>query len=240
MKLTSATLAKKARKARKVLTEFYLKDGKKLRIDVLIWGDATYATEKGYHGNVVYIPLIVSAEGKPCRVYPWKKGLPTLEDLDNFYERWKDSLSNEKEKRRLKELAKTLRELAEEKTCFDSREAHVVYKLLQISRKEPMFTISTLRDVKRLSAKMRPALVIEFGGYRFIRAIEGFEYGTLVFNLWKSMKKANDRIEQYISDVKYDLAKFVKLTNKDLSEEFPKIRLDDVADEVQELVSKLD
>jgi hypothetical protein len=233
-------LVKRARKARKVLTEFDLKDGKKLRIDVLIWGDAAYASEMGYRGNAVYIPLLVNAEGKPRRVYPWKRGVPTLVDLDNFYESWKDSLSDEREKRRLKEVAKTLRELAEEKVCLDSREAHVVYKLLQISRKEPVFTISRLREVKQLSAKMRPALVIEFGGYKFTQPVEEFEYGTLLFNLLKSMKKANDAISQYISEVQHDLTIFVKMTNRGHSEEFPKIRLDDIADEIQKLISKLD
>lgn len=233
-------MAKKARKARKTLTEFNLKDGEKLRIDVLIWGDTTYAKEMRYQGNVVYIPVLVSKDGRPKHVYPWRKGLPTLKDLDNFYDRWKDLISSEKEKRRLREVAMTLRELAEEKTCLSSRDAHVVYKLLQISRKEPIFTINKLRDVKRLSAKIRPALVIEFGGYRFTRTIEEYEYGTILFNLLKSMNKANDRIEQYISDVKHDLALFVKMTEKGRAGEFPRIRLDDIADELQELVSKLD
>jgi len=236
MNLGFATLAKKSKRARKVLTEFDLWNGKKLRIDVLIWGDPTYASEMGYRGNVVYIPILVNAKGESRRIYPWKKGVPTLKDLDNFYERWKDSLLSEKDKRRLKELAKTLRELAEEKTYFDSRQAHVVYKLLQISRKEPVFTLSKLYDVERLSAKMRPAIVIEFGGYKYIRTIEEFEYGTLLFSLLKSMKKANERIEEYISDFKND----VKMTATGPSQEFPRIRLDYIADEIQKLVSRLD
>ena len=231
---------RRARKARKVLTEFDLKYGKKLRIDVLIWGDATYASEMGYHGNVVYIPILVSRKGEPKRIYPWKKGLPTLEDLDNFYKRWRKQLLNEREKRRLRELASMLQELAEEKTYFNSRQAHVVYKLLQISRKEPIFTISEIHEVEKLSAKIRPAVVIEFGGYKFTRAIEEFEYGTLVFNLLKSMRKLNERIEQYVSEMKHDLSILVEQTDKGLPEEFPKIRLDDLADEIQKLVSKLD
>lgn len=231
---------KRARKARTVLTEFDLKHGKKLRIDVLIWGNVTYASEQGYRGNVVYLPLLVSTDGKPRRIYPWKKGLPTLLDLDDFYERWKDSLLNERERQRLREVAKTLRELAEEKVSFDSREAHVIYKLLQTSRKEPIFTISRLREVKQLSAKMRPALVIEFGGYKFIQPVEEFEYGTLLFDLLKSMKKVNKAINEYISEVQHDLAIFVKMTNRGHSKEFPKIRLDDIADETQKLISKLD
>lgn len=240
MKLAPTVLARTARKARKTLTEFNLKNGKKLRIDVLIWGDTTYAKEMGYKGNLIYIPVLVNKDGRrPKHIYPWRKGLPTLKDLDNFYERWKNLLSSEKEKRHLREVTMTLRELAEEKTCLSSRDAHVVYKLLQISRKEPVFTINKLHDVKRLSAKMWPALVIEFGGYRFTRTIEEYEYGTILFNLLKSMNKVNDRIERYISDVKHDLALFVKMTEKGRAEEFPRIRLDDIADELQEVVSKL-
>jgi hypothetical protein len=53
------------------------------------------------------------------------------------------------------------------------------------------------------------------------------------------MNKVNDRIERYISDVKHDLALFVKMTEKGRAEEFPRIRLDDIADELQEVVSKL-
>lgn len=232
-------MAKKARKARKTLTEFSLKDGGKLRIDVLIWGDTKYAEEMGYHGNVVYIPILVSKDGISKRVYPWKRGLPTLKDLDKFYERWKDLLLREREKRRLRDVAATLRELAEEKTCLISRDAHVVYKLLQISRKEPIFTINRLSNIKRLSARMKVALVIEFRGYRYTRIINAYEYGSMLFNLLKSMNKANERIEQYILDVKHDLSLFVKMTKRGQAEEFPKVRLDALADEIQELVSKI-
>jgi len=232
-------LAKKAIKARKILTEFHLKDGKKLRIDVMIWGDVTYAQKMGYYGNIVYIPILVSKDGRSRRIYPRRKGLPKLTDLDNFYERWKDSLSSEKEKSRLREVATTLRELAEEKTYLNSRDAHVVYKLLEISRKEPIFTVNKLHDIERLSARMWPALFIEFDGYGYTRAIKEYEYGTLLFEVLKSMNKANDKIEHYISDVKHDLALFVKMNKKDRAEEFPRIRLETIADEVQELVTKL-
>lgn len=232
-------LAKKAIKARKILTEFSLKNGKKLRIDVMIWGNATYAQKMGYHGNIVYIPILVSKDGRSRRVYQWRKGLPTLTDLDNFYERWKDSLSSEKEKRHLREVATTLRELAEENTYLNSRDAHVVYKLLEISRKEPIFTVSKLRDAERLSARMWPALFIEFDGYVYTRAIKEYEYGTLLFEVLTSMKKANDEIEHYISNVKHDLALFVKMNKEGRAEEFPRIRLEAIANEIQELVTKL-
>lgn len=227
-----------ARKARKVLTEFSLEDGKKLRIDVLIWGDETYAKEMKYHGNVVYIPLLVNKNGKAKRVYPWEKGLPTLDDLDDFYKHWAGLLSDKREKRRLKELAITLRELADESTFFNTRQAHVVYKLLQIARREPRFTITKLGDIDKLSAKMRPALVIEFCGYKFIKPVEEFEYDTPIYNLLKSMENVNERIEEYVSNMKDDLARLVRRTDKDSSDEFPKISLDIIADEVEKWVSK--
>jgi hypothetical protein len=232
-------MAKKAIRARKILTEFNLKDGKKLRIDVMIWGDATYAQKMGYYGNIVYIPILVSKDGISRCVYSGRTGLPKLTDLDNFYERWKDLLSSEKEKRRLREVAITLRELAEEMTYLNSRDAHVVYKLLEISRKEPIFKVNKLRDTERLSARMWPALFIEFDGYRYTRAIKEYEYGTLLFKVLKSMNRANDKIEHYISAVKHDLVLFVKMNKKGRLKESPRIRLEAIADEIQELVTKL-
>jgi len=230
---------RRAKKARKVLTEFRLKDGRKLRIDLVIWGNREYARKLGYYGNAIYKPLIVNEDGETENIYSGKDGLPKLEELSDFYHQWKALLANESERTRLKEVANTIRELAEESTYFDGRQAHVVYKLLQIARKELVFGIDNLEDVERLSAEICPAIVVSFKGYNFIKSVHGFMYGTKMFEVFKMMKSIDHHIEQEISNIKHDLSMFVKSREKRFSEEGPKIRLEDIADEILKSISHL-
>lgn len=231
---------RRARKARKVLTEFLLKDGRKLRIDVLIWGNKEYARELGYYGNVIYKPVVVDKNGTAETIYRGRKGLPTLEELSNLYRKWKPLLADRDERARLKEVADTIHELAEEKTYFDGRQAHVVYNLLHIARKEPIFTIANLKDVEKLSLGISPAIVVSFKGYSFVRLVNEFIHGTKMYDMLKIMRSFDDQIEQWMSDLKHDLSILLETKDKGVSEEEPpKIRLDDVAEELQRTISQL-
>jgi hypothetical protein len=154
----------KIKRARKVLTEFELKNEKKLRIFVHIWGDRKYAENLGYHGNIVYKPVLVDKKGTVKRIYLGRKGLPTMKEIKNLYSVWVSELADEGDKERLRDLVLTLYELAQTKIYFDSREAHIVYQLLRIARQNPLFDINKEEDVEDLNVEIMPIIEVSFKG----------------------------------------------------------------------------
>jgi len=157
-------IVRRSRRARKILTEFELKNDEKLRILVDIWGNMEYAKKLGYHDNILYKPVLVNKDGTQKDIYKNRKGLPTLEELKTLYQDWKYKLKRRNDISRLRETATTLYELAENSTFFEQRQAHVIYQLLRITGGGPSFKIERTKDVDDLDIEMMPVIVVSFRG----------------------------------------------------------------------------
>jgi hypothetical protein len=200
--------ARRTKKARKVLAEFELKNKRKLRIDVHIWGDKKYAEKLGYYGNIVYKPVLVDKEGNAKWIYPRKKGLPTMSDLENLYNDWFSELACEDDRERLRYVANNLYELAKTKIYLDSRKAHVLYQLLQIARRNPVFEITREMDVEDLKVDILPVIMVSFKGYRAIQPIKEYVVGTKFIEIPSIINKYRNKLDKLEDDLKHDLLMF--------------------------------
>jgi len=199
---------RRIRRARKALTEFELKKKRKLRIDVHIWGDRKYAEELGYYGNIVYKPVLVDKEGIARRIYPGKKGLPTMTELKNLYSDWGSELAHEDDGERLRDVANNLYELAKTKIYLDSRKAHVVYQLLQIARRNPIFEITKEEDVDNLKIDMFPVIMVSFKGYKSTQPIKEYVVGSKFIEILSIINNYRNTLDKLEHDLKHDLIMF--------------------------------
>lgn len=215
---------RRIKRARKVLTEFELKNKRKLRIDVHIWGDRKYAEKLGYYGNIVYRPVLVDKEGTVRRIYPGKNGLPTMSELKNLYNDWVSELAHEDDRERLRYVAHSLYELAKTKIYFDSRKAHVVYQLLQLARRNPIFEITSEEDVEDLKVGMFPVIMVSFKGYKSIQPIKKYVVGTKFIEILSIINKYRTTLDKLEHDLKHDLLMFagkgIKIDLDNLSDWF--------------------
>lgn len=223
---------RQARKAKKILTEFDLRNGRKLRIYVYFWGNEEYAKKLGFHGNTVYKPVLIGKNGFERNVYKGNKGLPTLDELRRFYEGWNEKLARTSDKKRLKEIAKTLLELAEISTYFNGRQAHVIYQLLRITRGGPTFRITKPSQASHLDVRLEPAIVVSFRGYKSFKPLTFSVYGTKFFDALKALRQYDDQIEEIATDLRHDLAEFAE-------HEGPIINLDVLADHAEDQVKRI-
>lgn len=141
---------RQTKKAIKILTEFNLKKGEKLRIYVYFWGDKEYARKLGFYGNTIYKPVLIDKNGFRKDIYKRNKGLHACMHYDD----WNERLARRTDAKRLKEVADALYELAKISTSFDKRQAHVVYQLLRITRGGPTFRISKPSDAEDLNVRI--------------------------------------------------------------------------------------
>jgi len=212
------------KRARKILTEFELKNKRKLRIDAHIWGDRKSAEKLGYYGNIVYKPVLVDKGGTARRIYPGKKGLPTMSELKNLYNNWVSELAHEDDRERLRYVANNLYELARTTIYFDSRKAHVVYQLLQIARRNPIFEITKEEDVEDLKVDMFPVIMVSFKGYKSIQPIKEYVVGTKFIEILSIIDEYRNKLDKLEHDLKHDLLMFagegIKIDLDNLSDWF--------------------
>lgn len=199
---------RRIKRARKVLTEFELKNGRKLRIDVLIWRDRKHAEELGYYGNIVYRPVAVDKEGTAKWIYSRRKGLPTMSELKNLYHEWVSELAHKDDRERLRYVASNLYELARTKVFLSPRKAHVVYQLLQIARRNPVFEINKKKDVEELKVDMFPAIMLSFKGYKAIQPIREYVSGTRFLEILSIINEYRNKLDKLEHDLKHDLLLF--------------------------------
>jgi len=225
-------IIRRTKRATKILTEFELKNNEKLRIYVDIWGDREYAKKLGYYGNIVYKPVLVNKDGFENIIYKHKMGLPTLEELKRLFQDWNDKLERGSDTLRLKQVATSLYELAEIKTFFDERKAHVIYNLLRITRGGPTFKIVKPEDIENLSIEIIPVINVSFRGNESFRFIQPYISATKFFEALKLLSSYDQEIERIANELKWDLSRLA-------GSDGPVINLDVIADYVNEQLQKV-
>jgi len=228
----SKKLMRCARKAKKILTEFDLKNNRRLRIYVLFWGERQYAKNLGYYGNTVYKPVLVGADGFEKNIYKHHKGLPTLDELKRFYAEWKGNLAYPVEAKRLKEVAGTLYELAEISTCFEKRQTHVIYQLLRMTKGGPTFRILKPSDANDLDAEIVPVVVVSFKGYKSYERLSPYFMGTKLIKALEILHGYNKQMTKVLNVLRQELAEFA-------GPEGPSINLNVIADHMNNEMKKI-
>ena len=223
---------RRAKKAKKILTEFALKNNKTLRIYVYFWGDREYAESLGYYGNTIYKPVLIDKDGFEKEIYQGSKGLPSLEELKGLYDDWKKRLLSKSDRKRFKEVTKTLYELAEENTYFSPRQAHVVYHLLRIASGGPTFRITRSSDVQDLNIHIAPTLMLSFKGYKSFKQVTPYVFPTAFSKALKILKIYDNQIEKIALELKQELADIA-------GPKGPMINLDALADHVNKQIIEI-
>ena len=132
------------------------------------------------------MPVLIDKEGHQKKVYKGKKGVPTLKELDEFYNCWKKRLRSWSDRERLKIVQKTLCELAQTNICFNKRQAHAIYHYLRIARGGPTFRITDSSDSEKLSITIEPTIVVSFKGNISYKPIMDLTMGTRFVTMLKS------------------------------------------------------
>ena len=218
---------RRAKRTKKILTEFDLRNGEKLRIYVYFWGNQKYARDLGYAGNTIYKPVLVDPDGFKREIYEGRKGLPTLAELKSFYNDWNGKVASKMEAKRLKSVSKILYELAQISTFFNPRQAHVIYQILRIAVGGPTFKITKPSRARSLRIKIVPAIMISFRGYKVFKRITPIISGSRFSKSLKILRTYRDEVDRVQEELKQDLVRLAK-------QDGPVINLNTLADYANE------
>lgn len=216
---------RRAKKAKKILTEFDLRNGEKLRIYVYFWGSQNYAEDLGYTGNTIYKPVLIDHDGFEREIYKGKKSLPTLKELKNLYNDWNGELASKMDAKRLKSVSNMLYELAGISTFFDSRQTHVIYQILRMAIGGPTFKITKPSKASSLSLRIVPAIVVSFRGHKTYRPVSPIIYRSRFSKILKILRTYYDDVYRIQQELRQDLAEFARQNG-------PVINLNTLADHV--------